>query len=191
MESDISVIVLKIPRLEEEKQNFVNSKNFKEAGRVAGELKTFKEEKEKLSVKTEENKQKISLLKETNNKFDNELQVSIEEKEIEERELNFVCYEYLLTYRVIIQEIIERMKSKPTNEMNIFEEELDIINSEISKLYSLPYLKARYPENNSNVKETSLNQEEKASKEEVELKEYVSEAHVKEEKSNIQELEVI
>ena len=55
------MIVLKIPSLEEEKQKYVISKNFKEAGKISGELKAQKEEKDKLSSKIQENKSKISL----------------------------------------------------------------------------------------------------------------------------------
>ncbi len=192
LESDISVIVLKIPRLEEEKQNFVISKNFKEAGRVAGELKAQKEEKDRLSIKTEENKQKISQLKETNLKFDKELEVSIEEKDIEERELNIVRYEYLLTYKIQIEEIIDKLKSKNSNELKTFEEELEIINIEIANLYSLPYLKARFPETNTIHKESELKEEEVVEKvEEAEFKQEATDSLVKEERSNIQDAEVI
>jgi hypothetical protein len=187
------VIVLKIPRLEEEKQNFVSSKNFKEAGRVAGELKAQKEEKDRLSIKTEENKQKISQLKETNIKFDKDLEVSIEEKDTEERELNIVRYEYLLTYKVQIEEIIDKLKTKNSNESKTFEEELEIINIEIANLNSLPFIKSKFPQINNIHKETELKEEEEVVEklEESEFKQEASDSHIKEEKSNIQDSEVI
>lgn len=71
IDSDISTISLKIPKLEEEKQNFVLLKNFKEAGKISNELKLLKEEKEKLTVKISDNKNKTNLMKEANLKVTN------------------------------------------------------------------------------------------------------------------------
>ena len=52
LESEIAVINMKMPALEEEKKSFVSAKNFKEAGRVSNELKAFLENKTKnLSLK--------------------------------------------------------------------------------------------------------------------------------------------
>ncbi len=47
MQSEITQIEIKLPALEEEKKGFVQSKNFKEAGRVSNELKASIQKKEK------------------------------------------------------------------------------------------------------------------------------------------------
>lgn len=144
IDSDINVIVLKIPSLEEEKQKYVISKNFKEAGKISGELKAQKEEKDKLSSKIQENKSKISLLKDVNDRLDRELALSIEEKQKVVKELNILKYQYLLSYKHQIEEQLERVRIKGNEETKLFEEELKMVNKDILLLYENDYIRAKF-----------------------------------------------
>ena len=146
LDSDISVIILKIPRLEEEKQKFVISKNFKEAGRISSELKLQREEKDKLSSKIIENKNKISMLRDVNQNFDKELLSTMEEKIKEEENLNLIKYQYLLCYRKYIDELVTKFRQgKFYEDLRLFEEELGLIDKDISLLYEKDNIRTKFP----------------------------------------------
>ena len=70
MQSEITQIEIKLPALEEEKKGFVQTKNFKEAGRVSHELKASIEKKEKNAQMIEKNKNDIEIFNQQLKQFD-------------------------------------------------------------------------------------------------------------------------
>ena len=94
MESEITQIEIKLPALEEEKKGFVQTKNFKEAGRVSHELKASIEKKEKNAQMIEKNKNDIEIFNQQLKEFDLNIEKLNEEKKEYEKELNKLRYEY-------------------------------------------------------------------------------------------------
>ncbi len=74
MQSEITQIEIKLPALEEEKKGFVQSKNFKEAGRVSNELKASIQKKEKNAEIIEKNKNDIEILNQQLKEFDSQIE---------------------------------------------------------------------------------------------------------------------
>jgi len=160
LDSDIVAISLKIPRLEEEKQNFVLTKNFKEAGRISNEIKIQKEEKEKIQTKMTDNKHKIDNLKESSLKCDEELNHLIDQKGEEEKELNIVQYEYLLITKERLIDLIEKYKNKNNNDYIYLEEELSLFGKELKNLSELKYIKERFNVNEKiEIEETKIKED--------------------------------
>lgn len=92
-ENEISSLDLKVPSLEESKIKHVNSKNYKEAGKVSAELKRISELKTGLQGKIFESTEKISLLQnETNEKEGNlkEIEESISQCNIEIDKITYI-----------------------------------------------------------------------------------------------------
>lgn len=112
-ESEIIGLDLKIPTLEEEKAKYVASKNFKEAGRVAGELKKIAEQKSQNLDRIATNKAKIIELKVQAS--ENEVTAEAVNSEIEECEklTDFITYENLLRYKSNLETLIQDLNSNP------------------------------------------------------------------------------
>jgi len=130
LESEIAVINMKMPALEEEKKSFVSAKNFKEAGRVSNELKAFLENKTKNLSKIEENKKKINEFWLENEKEQENLEKIKEEKIMVEKEYNIIRYEYLVTYRENLGKINSEVNEKSGKKgfhTSIIEKEVNLL----------------------------------------------------------------
>lgn len=153
---------LKLPELEEEKRKFVSLKNFKEAGKIASEIKKINEHKLNIS----NNIDKIKLEKQSIENNIGEMNLSNSKKinEIKNSEVILDCinYENLKIYEDNIKLLInefnsnlldkEDIKLKNNDALNnsikkkidVLKKGLDIVSDEILELEILDHIKNKY-----------------------------------------------
>ena len=153
---------LKLPELEEEKRKFVSLKNFKEAGKIASEIKKINEHKLNIS----NNIDKIKLEKQSIENNIGEMNLSNSKKinEIKNSEVILDCinYENLKIYEDNIKLLInefnsnlldkEDIKLKNNHALNnsikkkidVLKKGLDIVSDEILELEILDHIKNKY-----------------------------------------------
>ena len=145
MESEITQIEIKLPALEEEKKGFVQSKNFKEAGRVSNELKASIQKKEKNAEIIEKNKNDIEILNQQLKEFDSQIEKLKEEKKENEKELNKLRYHYLNDNLKTMNSYLSFNTSN-----NDLLEEISITKEDINNLLEIDYIKEIYDKEKEN-----------------------------------------
>ena len=147
MQSEITQIEIKLPALEEEKKGFVQSKNFKEAGRVSNELKASIQKKEKNAEIIEKNKNDIEILNQQLKEFDSQIEKLKEEKKENEKELNKLRYHYLNDNLKTMNSYLSFNTSN-----NDLLEEISITKEDINNLLEIDYIKEIYDKEKENEK---------------------------------------
>ena len=191
MQSEITQIEIKLPALEEEKKGFVQSKNFKEAGRVSNELKASIQKKEKNAEIIEKNKNDIEILNQQLKEFDSQIEKLKEEKKENEKELNKLRYHYLNDNLKTMNSYLSFNTSN-----NDLLEEISITKEDINNLLEIDYIKEIYDkekenenkENNIEIQNDLLTQENNMIEEKKENEENNNEINnqVKEEEKKIE-----
>ena len=138
MESEITQIEIKLPALEEEKKGFVQTKNFKEAGRVSHELKASLEKKSKNQQLIEQNKKNIELYQIELNEFENSITELNNEKKEHEKDLNIAKYEHLVDYLNTLNSYIDENRANGD-----LIDEIRFTKEEIESLMTFDYIKEK------------------------------------------------
>ena len=138
MESEITQIEIKLPALEEEKKGFVQTKNFKEAGRVSHELKASLEKKTKNQQLIEQNKKNIELYQNELNEFENSIAELNKEKKEHEKELNIAKYDHLVDYLNTLNSYIDENRANGD-----LIDEIRFTKEEIESLLTFDYIKEK------------------------------------------------
>lgn len=141
MESEITQIEIRLPALEEEKKGFVQTKNFKEAGRVSHELKASLEKKAKNQELIKQNKTNIDLYQKELTEFENNIKNLENEKEIHERELNIAKYEHLMNYLDTLNSYIDENRANGD-----LIDEIRFTKEEMEYLMQFDYIKLKFSE---------------------------------------------
>ena len=152
MESEITQIEIRLPALEEEKKGFVQTKNFKEAGRVSHELKASLEKKAKNQELIKQNKTNIELYQKELTDFENNIKTLESEKEVHERELNIAKYEHLINYLDTLNSYIDENRANGD-----LIDEIRFTKEEMEYLMQFDYIKLKFNEQtNTNTIPTSI-----------------------------------
>lgn len=148
-ENEISSLDLKVPSLEESKVKHVNSKNYKEAGKVSAELKRITELKAGLQAKIVENSEKIGVL--SNEAYEKDVNL----KEIDENisqcsiEIDKVTYINSIAYKESQVNLYNELKAMGDliNAQNL-KKGIEQLKEEINKLKEKDYIKELIEESN-------------------------------------------
>lgn len=143
LESEIIGLDLKVPGLEEEKIKFVTAKNFKEAGKVSGELKKLQENKIELKNKIEENNKNMEELKVNNELAKSNINKIVIEIDENKQMLKGIHYEGLVLLKLSYQDSIKSSDSK-SELLESLINGLKLVENEILELEKLPYIKEKY-----------------------------------------------